>query len=635
MLRNEHLSIFLWLLGLAALAWLSLATPAGCARIAHPGGGPKDSLPPVLLKTQPEQRALNFKGKRISIHFNEYVQLKETDKRFLMSPPPEKRPSLNVRGKRVQVDFNSPLRDSTTYLLDFGASIVDNNEGNPYLSYTFSFSTGGWIDTLSVEGLALDAYTDQPVRDVLVYLYENMEDSVVLKQRPDNLTRPNEQGLFVASNLKGKPYKMIAIADANKNYKYDIGQEAIGFFDLAIEPVPRLQWHGDTLAHLHKVRESKLVLRMFTEDVAAQYLTSCERPQQRTLKFTFNAPFPTIDSLFIDSVDASTLIPEYSAKHDTITYWFADTAVHVPDTMRLRFVYLKTDTLGQLSQFAEKRQLIFTPKEQAPSGSNKKEKSSGLGGLFNRLVGNEEVADSTPKKPAHWTLRPRFSAASTSPIESASLSFDALLIATNPDSIKFEELQVNPRTKDSSYVEVKFSLIRDSVNLRRYSVAAEWKEMTTYRYTMLPDAFWDIYSQTNDTLKGTFTTVNPDNLSALTLNFTNAEGSYVVHLTDAKGLAVVRRQLLHEDKKITLPYLNPATYCIRVIKDDNGNGKWDTGSYFEHRQPEYATFLKEKPDKFTFELKQGWDVELNVDLKNLFPDRDESEDEGDHSKQHP
>ncbi|MDR3366743.1 MAG: Ig-like domain-containing protein [Prevotellaceae bacterium] len=626
MLKNAHLPVFLWLLGLAVAAWLCLVTPVGCARIGHPGGGPKDSLPPVLVKTQPVQGALNFKGRRISIHFNEYVQLKESDKHFLMSPPPEKRPSLNIRGKRVQVDFNSPLRDSATYLLDFGSSIVDNNEGNPYPPYRFSFSTGEWLDTLSVEGLALDAYTDQPASNALVYLYENMEDSVVLKQRPDNVTRPRDKGLFLAGNLKSKPYKMLAIADANKNYKYDVGQEAIGFLDLAITPVPQLDWHGeDTLEHLHKIHETKLVLRMFTEDFATQYLTSCERTQQRALKLTFNAPFPTIDSLAIDSVDAATLTPEYSARRDTITYWFADTGVHVPDTMQLRFVYLKTDTLGQLSPFAEKRQLIFTPKKPEDPDKSKKEKSSGFGGLFDRLVGSEEAVDTTPKKPAHWTLKPKFSTASASPIDNASLSFDALPVAVNPDLVKFEELQVNPRTKDSSYVEVKFSLVRDSLNLRRYNVVAEWKELTTYRYMMLPNAFWDVYAQTNDTIKGAFTTVNPDNMSKLTLNFTQTEGSYVVQLTDAKGQAVVRRQLLNEDKKMDFLYLNPGAYCIRVIKDDNGNGKWDTGNYFKHLQPEYATFLKENPEKTTFELKQGWDVELNVDLKNLFPDRDSEE----------
>jgi hypothetical protein len=623
--KNVHLSVLLWLLGIAAAAWLCLFTPAGCARISHPGGGPKDSLPPILLKTQPEQGALSFKGKRISIHFNEYVQLKEADKHFLMSPPPEKRPSLNIRGKRVQVDFNSPLRDSATYLLDFGSAIVDNNEGNPYPPYRFSFSTGAWLDTLSVEGLALDAYTDQPVSNVLVYLYENLEDSVALKQRPDNITRPNAMGLFMASSLKSKPYKMLAIADANKNYKYDVGQEAIGFLDFAITPVPLLEWHGDdTLAHLHEIRDAKLVLRTFTEDFATQYLTSCERTQQRALKLAFNAPYPAIDTLAIDSVDVATLVPEYSAKHDTITFWFADTGAHVPDTMRLRLVYLKTDTLGMLSPFEEKRQLIFTQKKPDAS-EDKKEKSTGFGGLLNRLVGAEEAADTTPKKPAHWTLKPKFSTAAASPIAHASLSFDALPVAVNPNLITIEELQVNPRTKDSTYVALKFSLVRDSLNLRRYSVAAEWKELTTYRYAMLPNAFWDVYAQTNDTMAGAFTTLNPDNLSKLTLNFTQAEGCYVVQLTDAKGQAVLRRQLLSEDKKMDFLYLNPGAYCIRIIKDDNGNGKWDTGSYFKHIQPEYATFLKENPEKITFELKQGWDVELNVDLKNLFPDRSSEE----------
>jgi hypothetical protein len=578
----------------------------------------------VLLKTTPEQGALNFKKKRVALTFNEYVQLKDIGKQFLMSPPPEKRPTVNIRGKQVQVDFNSPLRDSTTYSLDFGQAIADNNEGNPYSRYRFAFSTGAWLDTLSVEGLALDAFTDRPVADALVYLYENLEDSVVLKQRPDNISRPAKNGVFMAENLKAKPYKMLALADANKNYRYDVGQEAIGFLDVAVEPLPLPEGYddADTMSYCCKERDSiRLVLRMFTEALAAQLLTSCERPQRRQLRLTFNAPFPTVDSLTIDSVDVSTLVVEPSAKRDTLLYWFADTAAHVPDTLNIRFVYLKTDTLGQLSPFAEKRRLIFTPKPTSEPAAKEKKTSSGLGGLLNRIVGNdEEVQDTTPKKPANWTLRPAFGTTGASPIAPATLTFEALPIALNPALIKIEERQVHVRTKDTTYVDVKFTLRQDSIRLRSYSVVADWKVQTTYRYMMLPTAFWDVYAQTNDTMRGTFITLDPEKLASLTVSFTQAQGSYVVQLTDDKGSKVLRRQRLSEDTKVTFLYLTPGSYCIRVIKDDNANGEWDTGCYFKRLQPEYATFLKSAPDKITHELRQGWEVELSVDLKNLFPD---------------
>ncbi|MDR3297142.1 MAG: Ig-like domain-containing protein [Prevotellaceae bacterium] len=621
MLRaKEILPILVGLLCAAALVWLC-TTLVSCARIGHPEGGPRDSLPPVLVRTQPLNGELYFSKKRVLVTFNEYVQLKEADKQFIMSPPPAKRPTLNVRGKSIRVDFNSPLPDSTTYLLDFGSSIVDNNEGNPYQQYQLMFSTGDHLDSLTIGGITLDAFTDKAYSGagLLVFLYENNDDSVVLKQRPNAMMRPDAKGYFMAGALKSKPYKLVALADANKNYKYDIGQEAIAFLDVQAMPLPQSEQLLDT-SELHK-HDVKLMLRLFTEEFKTQYLTSCERPQKRALKLTFNAPFPTVDSITIDSQPAPMLVPEYSLRHDTITFWFADTATRVPDTMNLRFVYLKTDTLGELSPFAEKRRLIFT--EKPKKEDEKKGKSGGLGGLLNRITGNEEEVDTTPKKPAHWTLKPTFGTAAVSPIGSATLSFAALPIALNAELIRVEEMSINPRSKDTSYLNVDYTLVRDSLNLRYYRMEAAWKEATVYRYMMLPTAFWDVYAQTNDTMKGTFTSVDPDKLAKLTLHITNAASPYVVQLTDAKGATVVRQFAASGDQQIDFIYVPAGTYGIRIIKDENGNGKWDTGSYWKRLQPEYATFLRPAPDKENVELKVGWDLELSVDMTVIFPERND------------
>jgi hypothetical protein len=607
-------------LTLAAAAHGLLLT-SSCARIGHPTGGLKDTVPPVLLKTQPEQGALFFNKKRVSITFNEYVQLKEADKQFIMSPPPERRPTLTIKGKSVVAAFNSPLKDSTTYQLNFGTSIVDNNEGNPYGEYRFAFSTGEALDSLRVEGLALDAYSDQPVEKLMAYLYEDMSDSVVLKVRPDNLTRTNEHGMFLAENLKNKPYKIVLLDDANKNYKYDVGQEAIGFLELPVLPLAdtALHYHhreGDTLRIDH--RDIKIALRTFTEEVQAQYLTSCEQVEKRALKMTFNAPFPTVDSLAIDSMDVSRFVVEASPRRDTVIYWFADTAARVPDTLKLSFVYLKTDTLGELSPSREKRRFIFVEKKKEEAGAPPKQ--SGIGGLLSRIAGTEE-ADSTPKKPAHWTLRPSLKTAGAGPIEHVSVAFAAPLVAADVRQLTFEERQINPRTKDTTFTRVKYALERDSIRLRSYRFAAEWKENTFYRYTVLPNAFTDIYAQTNDTVKGEFTTVDPEKLSTLVVDFSNVEGSYVVQITDPKGKNIVREQTLNASQKVEFKYVNPSTYGIRVIKDDNANGRWDTGSYFKRLQPEYATFLKTGDGKPEFAFRQGWDVELSVDVKVLFPEK--------------
>ncbi|MGL4364359.1 MAG: Ig-like domain-containing protein [Bacteroidales bacterium] len=600
-----------------------------CARIASPQGGPNDSTPPILLRTKPEMGTRNFNKKRISIIFNEYVQLKDLDKHFLMSPPPEKRASVITKGKGVQLDFNSPLLDSTTYLLDFGNAIADNNEGNIFPNYRFAFSTGDDLDTLQLGGKILDAFSDQVRPNVLVFLYDSLQDSVVLNQRPFRTTRTNENGEFLLQNLKAKSYKIIGIDDLNGDYKYDVGTEEIAFIEQYPIPIETPQ-HQGCCGHQHDTANTnqtqkendpqiQLVLRMFKEEFRGnQMLLSCTRPQQRAVNMIFNAAYPQIDSLRFNNT-LQTVLVEKSSKSDTLTYWLSDTSQKIPDTLLVQFSYLKTDTLGLLSPFSEKHELIFTPPKTKEE--EKKESSGGIGNFFGKLFTEEEKKDTTPQKPAHWTLKPQFSTTSISPLRMPTLLFPSPLVGIDPKQILIEEQRINLRARDTTFVPVKIAYKMDTLLLKSYKMDAKWKENTLYRYSFLPEAFVDIYQQTNDTIRGEFNTVKPDDLSLLIIDFANVEGQYIIQLTDVEGKKVLQEKLLTQNQKLEIPYITPGNYAIRIIKDDNLNAKWDTGNYFHHLQAEYATFLKNTEGKLEFTFKLGWEVELKVDLKNIFPEQ--------------
>lgn len=134
-----------------------------CANRGYPLGGPKDETPPIIVSETPENGKIGFNKTKLNIYFNEYVQLKDVNSKFIISPPQKKQPKVKLRGKRVLVEFIDSLRKNTTYSLDFGTSIVDNNEGNPLGTYRYYFSTGNHIDTMRVGGNVYDSYTRKPV----------------------------------------------------------------------------------------------------------------------------------------------------------------------------------------------------------------------------------------------------------------------------------------------------------------------------------------------------------------------------------------------------------------------------------------------------------------------------------------
>ena len=222
---------YLYLLGgTLLLLW------AAYARVGSPTGGEQDKTPPKVVKTIPPNESVNFTGNRIRIFFDEFVTLRDIRKQLIISPPlayfPEITPSGNA-SKYINIKILDTLRPNTTYTFNFGKSIQDNNEGNPLSFYTYTFSTGNTIDSLTLKGSIKDALRPKAENFVNVMLYEMGEkysDSVVYKQRPiyvvntlDSLTT------FELSHLKAGKYMLVGMKDKDNNYLFDPKTDKIGF----------------------------------------------------------------------------------------------------------------------------------------------------------------------------------------------------------------------------------------------------------------------------------------------------------------------------------------------------------------------------------------------------------------------
>ncbi len=204
---------------------------SGCAQIGAPTGGPKDSIAPKLLSAYPKQFTTNFSGNKITLNFDEYVDVKDVQSNVLVSPYPKTNPIVDFKLKTVTVKLKDTLQDNTTYSIDFGNSIQDNNEGNPYRNFTYVFSTGSHIDSLKLSGKIIDAETGKPDSTLVAMLYRNANDSSVRKRKPDYIARVNSEGNFMFSFLPSETFKIYALKDGDGSKTYNSATEAFAFAD--------------------------------------------------------------------------------------------------------------------------------------------------------------------------------------------------------------------------------------------------------------------------------------------------------------------------------------------------------------------------------------------------------------------
>ncbi|UEG50605.1 Ig-like domain-containing protein [Ferruginibacter lapsinanis] len=207
---------------------------SGCAQIGAPTGGPKDSIPPTLVKAIPALNSTNVTDNKIVLTFDEYVDVKDVLTNVLVSPYPRINPVIEFKLKTVTVKLKDTLQPNTTYSIDFGNAIRDNNEGNPYKNFTYVFSTGRTIDTLQLSGKVIVANTGKTDSTFFAMLYRSMDDSAVQKRKPDYLAKLNAEGKFLFKNLSAGVYKLYALKDGDGSKTYNSTVESFAFLNGAV-----------------------------------------------------------------------------------------------------------------------------------------------------------------------------------------------------------------------------------------------------------------------------------------------------------------------------------------------------------------------------------------------------------------
>ncbi|WP_295126537.1 Ig-like domain-containing protein [uncultured Chitinophaga sp.] len=205
-----------------------------CANIVPPGGGPKDSLPPRLLSVSPPDSSLHFSSKKISFTFNEYIELDNVIEKLIVSPTLKRTPTITAKLRTITIAIKDTLKPNTTYTFNFNDAIRDLNERNPINDFQYVVSTGDYLDSLQLSGTTINAETGMVDSTVGVFLYSNMEDSVVSKEKPLYYAKSRGDGSFRFKNLAPGKYKIFALKEEDRDLQYTQHSEYIGFVDSAI-----------------------------------------------------------------------------------------------------------------------------------------------------------------------------------------------------------------------------------------------------------------------------------------------------------------------------------------------------------------------------------------------------------------
>ena len=571
-----------------------------CANTTQaPTGGPKDTIPPVIVNTVPLSGAVNVPvhKTKLAIEFNEYVVVKDPKSIFL-SPPLEKAPLNKIKGKSVVISFDGDLDSNKTYTLDLTNAIADNNEGNMFAGYTLVFSTGTQIDSMYITGIVQDCNTLKPVKGATVMLYKDHADSAVFLHRPDAAMKTDEWGFFSIRNIQDTLYRLYAVMDENNNNKYDPETEKVAFIDTLIRPVNRV---ADTIPELLKYdmkdtlgcleRKTEYELNLFRETPSKQMIVNKERIGERTAYITFMAPYAQIDSIWMKGIPQEKLITQFNLVKDSLEIWVNDPKKQ-PDTLFLYVNYMKTDTLGMLNPFTEEIKLAKPKKSLAAKSSKKDLKKEDTTAVFTIEAKPENIEQS-----------------------GYIMEFKYPLVEEHFDSLQFR--YINPKQQESKG---ELTIRQDSLNLRKYILMPKLKFQKGYEYILkVPHRkFRDINGFYNDSSEVKLSLPNDDKLSSLSLVLSNVHNKYIVDLLNEKRDNVIRSFIVENDKTLLFPYLRTGKYSIRITEDINRNGIVDTGNLLEHKQPEKVRFYKLDDGTFLIDIPEMSELEQHIDIEEMF-----------------
>ena len=593
-----------------------------CASTMVPTGGPKDTIPPVIVFMEPDNFTTNvdtLHPPKIYVEFDEYVQIKDQQKELYTSPAMKKKPSVVRRGRGIVITIKDTLRPNTTYAINFGSAIQDNNESNPLHAMRYVFSTGPEIDSMYMSGYTADAMKSDSVSKSFIYFFiaDSVErptewDSTMFKYKPQVIARAEKNGIFIAQNLKPVEYRIYAFEDTNGNMEYEPSVDQIGFLDSTYNPMnmPGFTIWYDSLRH-YPSAEPQLYFRMFMDRrFTRQALSGQERPNRHKAMLYFGSQYPDVTKIEFDSIPTDRVIydPQNSTR-DTVALWFNLPAEEIPDTITGRITYFKHDSINNLVESEDKLRLAWAYVE---SKEERQERERLEKEREKAIKNGEDWVEPEKENPFKINIP-----ASSEVNKDRHVSFDFDYPLTKFDTAAISFTMTTEEITEPQRAE--FEIIPDSINRRKFTLRADWQPKAKYELVLPAGMFENVAAETNDTIRCTYTASDPSKYAIVRVKVrgTHPTARYILQLTNAQGK--VQKEVTNVTPgDYVFEYVPAGDVMLRVVEDLNANGKWDTGDMVLMRQPERTEIYKNEEGVETITTKENWEFDIEVDMDKLF-----------------
>lgn len=582
---------------------------SGCAKVNSPSGGLRDREKPVITESEPLSGTVNFRGKEISITFNEFVVLDKINEKFMVSPPMKIKPKVFTRGKDVRIQFEEKLRENTTYTFNFQDAIRDLNEGNAINNYQFVLSTGPVIDSLSVTGNIYSSPKLDPPENTMLLLYTELADSFVVKHLPDYITRSELNGEFRINNVRPGLYRLYALKDADNSKNFNNRDEEFAFFPEPVEinpgknflPVkedtakakPDVVVPKQTRADERRLNaagnnpvtgkpefkppvKGEYQMIMFQSEKREHYLTSSKRPLPYQMIYTLSLPPDSMEFKFsMPEIEGRKYFIEKTRNRDTVTIWLTDSTVYNRPQISTIVEFPFTDSLGITALKADTIVMRYlaprAPRNKVVKRSPYKVNLGIRGGQVRPDIKVKFIAPAPMK---------------------------------DPDTSRLKLYEISKEEK----LKIPYSLVKDTSNSCICYMNTSLQPGKEYLFISDSAAFKNIYGDYSDSTGIKFSLMKPESFGKLTLNIKNYSGGRIIQLLDSNEKPV-RETYMDEDGKTEFSLLEKGKYRVRVIFDLNEDRKWTTGEFDIHRQPEPVSYYPSEIEiKENWELAQDWDL---------------------------
>lgn len=524
-----------------------------CGQRGTPTGGIKDETAPQIKKSVPENNSTNFIGNKITLKFDEYVQVRSFNTEFLISPPVKSPPSYQLHGKSITLKFDSAFAENTTYTLFFGKAIVDLNESNPLDSNLFVFSTGPALDSLEFSGEIVDALTGLPATEIMVHLYKNLKDSAPKTEIPSYFSVA-KKGRFTFKNLAAGSYKIFALQDANNNYLYDLPNEKIAFWNETIEVKPPAV--KDSIVDSLTTTEAKIQLLTFIPEKTDQKILKGYSPSANQIVIPFNIPVLDYKITYLnDSLSTDSIVEYWNESKDSLTLY----SRQFKNGNRYQ-LFVQTDTLTS-------------------DTFNIKIKSTTT--AFKTSVNFKEYNTNNYTEPLVFSFN--------KPLRSFCDS--CIFLIHENDTVKVTGNALNDQ---QTVLTLNQSFTSD----------------LAYELVVAPSAFTAITGEQNDSLLYSFKTEKEGVYGQLLLNYNfSKNSSYIIELLSG-GKTIRTAKSKQQKGVVNFKGLTAGSYQLKVIVDKNDNGKWTPGNYDLKEDSEQVILFQEP-----ITIRANWDLELNWEIK--------------------